>query len=150
MVSAKQPLSPFQARSNYKLVGQSFSSFVSALETLAQSTGKLHSLSVWRPGTKSLSTPACRPFFLGHQLAKPAQQIGIPLQETLTLRMSRTPSCVLKWWLRSCSLGLLELLWFLWVRFERVRPWGSCVCDSSYYSSVLLTGCCLSSTFNSM
>lgn len=76
VVSAKQPLSPIEARSNYKLVGQSFGSFVVALETLAQSTGKHHPPSVWLPRTNSLSTPACCP--LRHQLAKSAQQPWFP------------------------------------------------------------------------
>ncbi len=102
MVSAKQPLSPIQARSNYKLVGRSFGSFVSALETLAQSTGKRHSLSVWRLRTRSLSTPACCPFSLGHQLAKPGQQQGFPCRR---LWQCLAPHAVPWSWLWSCSFS---------------------------------------------
>lgn len=77
MVSGKQPLSLIQARSNYKLVGQSFGSFVSALAVLAQCSGKLHSLSVGRHGGKTLSTAACCPFSQHQQ----AQQMGLPFRK---------------------------------------------------------------------
>lgn len=100
MVSANQSLCPIEAHSNYKLVGQSFGSFVSTLETLAHSTGILHSPSVWKPRTKSLSTPACCPFSLGHQQAKPAQQQFVPSRR---LWECLAPHAVPWWWLRTCS-----------------------------------------------
>lgn len=105
MVSGKQPLSLIQARSNYKLVGQSFGSFVSALDTLACCTGKLHSLSVGRPeGEDSFNCSMLS--FLSSTSAN-----GTPLQETESFfkYKSSKPSCALMMMTQDILIPLLVI-----------------------------------------
>lgn len=124
MVSAKQPLSPFQARSNYKLVGQSFGSFVSAFGNTCPvywETSFPFCLETQYEGSFNSSMPS---FLSGTPVNQASSATGILLQGNLALApqtVSQNDDSGL------VLLGYLQLLWHLWVRFDIVVPFGSCV-----------------------
>lgn len=124
VVSAKQPLSPIQAHSNYKLVGQSFSFFVSALETLAQF--------YWETSFPLCLETLDRDSFNFNMLSFLSRTSRQPSNWDFPLR--RHKLC-----LKTVTQALF--LWFVWVALivvSQVWPWSHAF-DSSLYSSVLLT-----------